>query len=423
MARSAPPPLRSGRKKLSDRLARTTSVTVQPITFRTFSGMVRTRNAERATEALKMNVLQVIAEFRPGGAERVVLSLADAAQQRADTMAIASAGGTWLPLAEERGVKTFRVPASRRSPVRMAAAAARLTQVIRSFNPDVVHSHNVAVTVVAATALAAARSRAPLISSFHGVPHESYGRAAKLLKWSRARVVACSPTVGRALTDHGYPAGDIAWVPNGARLDPPDESRIAAVRERYQLPRDTMLAVGLGRLVPQKAWERLIAAASEVEGMQFLVGGEGYLLEELRATAASQGGRVRFLGAVDDVAALLATSRCLVSTSRWEGLPVTMIEAMSLGTPVVATAVDGVTDLLTSECAILVDPAAPSDVAPALQSMADNAALASSLADGARRIARKFSPDLMARRYWRIYEKELSCRAGAEPSTTAGSYR
>src|SRR5207253_2957952 len=108
---------------------------------------------------------------------------------------------------------------------------------------------------------------------------------------------------------------------------------------------------------------------------------------------------------------------------RWEGLPVTMIEALSLGTPVVATAVDGVTDLLTSECAILVDPATPRDVVPALQSMADDAALASCLADGARRIAREFSPDLMARRYWRIYENELSCRAGAELSTTAGRYR
>jgi glycosyltransferase involved in cell wall biosynthesis len=378
--------------------------------------------ARHAAGGAAMKVLQVIAEFRPGGAERVVLSLADAARGRGDTMALASAGGSWMPLAAEKGVQGYRVPPIRRSPLRTAAATARMVRVIRAFQPDVVHSHNVGVTVVAAAALAASRSRAPLISSFHGVPHGSYGRAAKLLRWSGATVVACSSNVARSLSEHGYPAARITTVPNGAKLDPPDQLRQSQIRERFQLPPDAMLAVGLGRLVPQKAWDRLIRAAPQVPEMTFLVAGEGYLWDELRTMASAHGDRVRFVGAIDDVASLLAISRCLVSTSEWEGLPVTMIEALSLGTPIVATAVDGVTDLLSEECAILVDPDAPDDVAAALQLIARDDDLAGDLAAGARRTAERFSPDLMANRYWQIYRRELNGRAHAGLSAAAGRY-
>ena len=62
--------------------------------------------------------------------------------------------------------------------------------------------------------------------------------------------------------------------------------------------------------------------------------------------AEASGGRVRFVGLVDDIAALVGLASCVVSTSSWGGLPLTLLEALSLGVPVVATAVDGVTDVV-----------------------------------------------------------------------------
>jgi len=352
-----------------------------------------------------VRILHVIASLDPGGAECVVLSLAAAATENGADVAIASGGGAWLARAQAMGIQTYHVPTIYRSPTRAAMAMRTLRRALRAFRPDVVHAHNVGCTMLAAASLRPSRAGTPLVTSFHGVPHEAYRRAALILRSSPARVIACSPSIHAALVGAGFPARRSTTIVNGARLEPADEGRVTALRELYEIPADAIVAVGVGRLVDQKAWDRLIDASRRLTGMEVVVAGEGPLLETLKQLA--RGTPVRFLDKVDDVPALLATARCLVSTSRWEGLPIAMLEAVSLGVPVVATSVDGVRDLLSADSALLVESGDPAAIGCALQKMRDDDELAGRLSDGARAVAASFSPERMAERYWEVYRDEV----------------
>ncbi len=125
--------------------------------------------------------------------------------------------------------------------------------------------------------------------------------------------------------------------------------------------------------------------------------------QELAALARRSGDRVRFIGMVDDVAALVGMAACVVSTSAWEGLPLALLEALSLGTPVVATAVDGVTDLVPPTAALLVAPGDAAAVSDAVSRILADDGLAKDLRSAALAAAPKWGPDWMLERYRNAY--------------------
>jgi glycosyltransferase involved in cell wall biosynthesis len=266
-----------------------------------------------------MRLLQVVAELRPGGAERIVLELAADASRHGDTVAVASAGGPWVARLHQ-AVTHFDVPLRRRSTVATLTAAWPLRAVLRDFRPDVVHAHNLRATVAVAAALSTVAARPRLLTTVHGLAPPDYPAAARLLRMTGARVVACAPAVARSLQAAGFPASGIEIIVNGAGLRPPAASRVDALRAQLEVG-DRPLVVGVGRLAPQKSWTTLVEAMRWVDGADALVAGEGPMREALEEAAAAAGGRVRFVGAVDDVASLLHLADCVVSTSTWEGLP------------------------------------------------------------------------------------------------------
>ncbi|WP_432524251.1 glycosyltransferase [Kineococcus sp. SYSU DK006] len=351
-----------------------------------------------------MRVLQVIASLEPGGAERMVVQLAADAREHGHEVAVASAGGAWVP--RLGCVPHHAVPLIARSRTGLLRTAAALHALVRELRPDVVHSHNVGVTVAAQLALAAARSPAPLVTTVHGLAHEDYPSAARLLRLTRALVVSCAPAVDRALGAAGLPPARRTVVVNGAALQEASAQRVAAVREVHCLR--GRVVVGLGRLVEQKAWGTLVEAARSLdEDVDVVVAGQGPLLEPLRRQADAAGGRVRFIGAVDDVAALLATASCLVSTSSWEGLPLSLLEALSLGVPAVATSVDGVVDVVLEDTALLVPPGEPAAVAGALRRVLDEPGTAQALSSAALRARDGWAPQRMLDAYRDLYARVL----------------
>jgi glycosyltransferase involved in cell wall biosynthesis len=143
-------------------------------------------------------------------------------------------------------------------------------------------------------------------------------------------------------------------------------------------------------------------------------------MRESLEEAAAADGRVRFVGAVDDVASLLHLADCVVSTSTWEGLPLSLLEALSLGRPVVATAVDGVRDIVPPDAAILVPPHDPEAVATAIGRVLRDRDLADRLSRRARAAASAWTPEQMLADYRRCYAaagaQEGAIRGPAPPS-------
>jgi glycosyltransferase involved in cell wall biosynthesis len=126
----------------------------------------------------------------------------------------------------------------------------------------------------------------------------------------------------------------------------------------------------VAEFIPRKRHADAVEAVARLadESVHLLLAGAGPLTEEVRALAgaAGLGARTHFLGFRSDIPALLAASDVLLLPSLQEGLPRSVLEAMSMGVPVIATRIRGVTDLLAGGAGLLVPVRSPQAIARAL---------------------------------------------------------
>ena len=139
-------------------------------------------------------------------------------------------------------------------------------------------------------------------------------------------------------------------IPNAAPSLPPLPAlpEREAARTRFEIEGPALAFAG--RITRQKALDVTLDALARVDGVSLIVAGDGPDLPEVRQAASDRGldGRVRFLGALgrDDVLALFRAVDASVLSSSWENFPHTVVEALAVGTPVIATAVGGVPELV-----------------------------------------------------------------------------
>ncbi len=340
-----------------------------------------------------MRVLHVIAEMGSGGAEALVEDLARHGVRRGDTVAVASAGGRRADALAAEGVRLVPLGLHRRSPARAVAGAARIAPAVRG-RYDVVHAHNVGAALVAHLATRWPGRRPPLVATVHGLPAGDYPRAAGLLRRTADLVVAVSDTERAQLVAGGLPAARVRVVDNG--VPAPAAYDRALARTELGLPEDVPVAVWIGRLVPPKRPDLVVAAWRDVpEPAVLLVAGPGSV------DAGSD--RVRVLGERSDVARLLAAADAYVLASDSEGMPMAVLEAMSAGVPVVATAVGGLVDGCAG-AARLVPPGDVGALAAALTSLLSSPGARAALAAAGRaRVAERFSVDAMRAAYDTAY--------------------
>jgi len=210
-------------------------------------------------------------------------------------------------------------------------------------------------------------------------------------------VVAVSDEVRDALLSElslGENAGHhLAVVPNGVDLHPSaDESQKQSLRITMQLSADAPLIVAAGRLVPLKAFDRLLAAAARLRdaGRPFnlVIAGEGEcrpsLEEQIRNLDLQE--RVRLPGIVD-LAVLFPAADLYVLSSDYEGLPLVLLEAMGSGLPVVATRLAGLEALVEEpDAGILVAPGDTAALAEAMDELLDDPSRGDDLGRRGRRI-------------------------------------
>jgi glycosyltransferase involved in cell wall biosynthesis len=355
-----------------------------------------------------VKVLHVLPRLAPGGMERLVIQLAEDAARRGDLVAVASAPGAWVTRVVQAGAEYVPLPASSRGGVfRMAAATARLAGCMSRLRPGIVHAHNARATTLAWLALAATRHDGVLIPTLHGVHPRDYRATSQILRRIAPRVITCAPSVGRSLEAAGFPGERIDVITNGAALNPASSERQAELRRHLRLGPEP-LVVGMGRLVAQKDWPTFVAAASRVDGPSFVVAGDGPLRHELADLARRSGDRVRFVGSVDDVSALVGLAECVVSTSIWEGLPLALLEALSLGARVVATAIGGVPDVVPADAVVLVPPKDPRAVADAISRILTDAGFAETLRQRAEAASVAWRPEQMLTLYRNAYQAASS---------------
>jgi glycosyltransferase involved in cell wall biosynthesis len=181
---------------------------------------------------------------------------------------------------------------------------------------------------------------------------------------------------------------------------------------------ETPLVLNVARLVPQKGIHYLVQAAKLVldvrPDVRFAVVGQGDLKDELNAQVAELGINDKFalVGIRSDVPDLMAASDVFVLSSLWEGLPISLLEAMSAGCPVVATEVGGVGGVVQHDrTGLLVAPEDPQALAQAILSCLNDTPAAQRRAAAAREWAhRHYSMETWVHKLEQLYLHELGKR-------------
>jgi glycosyltransferase involved in cell wall biosynthesis len=352
-----------------------------------------------------VRVLHVIQEMRIGGAERVVVSLARGVQAAGHAVAVASAPGELLE--ELVGVEQFPLPLLGRRLAAVPGAALQLRRALRTWQPHIVHCHNPGMGIV--TSLATLRGHKPkALVSVHGVPDEDWPRTTRVLRLAGLPVVACGPGVEVVLAEHGLHAAATIW--NGVSPAPPPADR-AEVERMWRVPADHRLLLAVGRLVAAKNHALAIQALARVDDATLVIVGEGPVRNELEDEARRAGvhDRVVFAGVRPDARALIGAADAIVVSSRSEGLPMVVLEALAAGTPVVATAVRGVREILTDEQhALLAPPEDPVRLAEAIRRIVSDERLAGRLADRGRGLARTYTEEAMVDSFLDLYARSAA---------------
>lgn len=205
----------------------------------------------------------------------------------------------------------------------------------------------------------------------------------------------------------------ICTVHNGIDLSPYAATDRETARQRLGLDAAVPVVGTVGRLVPQKGFAHLIRAfpllAGSLPSVRLVIAGEGPLEAELRREADQTGlaDRIDFLGFRRNIPEILAAFDVFALPSLWEGLSISLLEALAAGKPIVATDIDGNREAIEpGETGLLVPAADPAALAEALRSVLLDSLLAQTLARNARRCAAiRFSQDRMVEENLAVYDR------------------
>lgn len=227
------------------------------------------------------------------------------------------------------------------------------SKIVKQFQPHIIHAHDYKTDLLALL-LARAHGAIP-VSTAHGwsghtLRERLYYSVDRRLLARYAAVIAVSPVIRDRLVESGTPPDRVKYIPNG--VDHQHFRRTSGCREhaRQRLAIAPGVAVigAVGRLESEKRFDILLNAAAKVPGrpIAVVIAGEGGLRQDLQRLAASLGVRLELPGQTEDVRPLLHAFDVYVQSSDTEGIPNSVLEAMAMEVPVVATAVGGTTEII-----------------------------------------------------------------------------
>jgi len=273
-----------------------------------------------------------------------------------------------------------------------------LSALVGRLQPGVVHTHGYRADVIAG---AVARAhRIPTVSTVHGFTgggkrNQLYERIQFLALRRAGAVIAVSAPLVHRLADGGVPRHKIHCIPNGFSPLVQTATR-AAARQTLGITPDSLVAGWVGRLSREKGADVMLdALAASDSRWRLSIIGEGDEFDELRQKSETLGisNRISWHGLVVNAGSLLTAFDAFVLSSRTEGTPITLLEAMNAGVPIVATRVGGVPDVVSASEALLVPSENPGMIAHALSKIVREPSAAIERSMRARqRLLQSFSP-------------------------------
>lgn len=376
----------------------------------------------------RIRVVELLATGTSGGAQEHVYNLVTRIdRERYDASVLSLSGGAGVRRLERAGVSVC-VLDDMTDEAAIEAVAAHLAAV----RADVVHNHMYRAEVVgtqAAWRLAAAGRPRPFVV---GTVHSSRIRSdvdRALLRRLTPRIdhlIAVSRAIVRKIEDEGRFGAPVSLIYNGVDLERyADQEACCTLHEEYGIPAGAPIVGVVARLEPEKgistlldAWPIVLASAPDAH---LLVVGEGSLREVLETQARAlrllpsidapdRPARVTFTGRRDDVPAVTAALDVAVLPSYREAQGLSILEAMALSRPVVASAVGGIPEMIEDGLTgLLVAPREPASLAGAIARLLTDHPYADTLARAGKDLVHeRFCVELMVRAVETIYDEAIA---------------
>jgi len=356
-----------------------------------------------------MKILQVIPYFCFGGAETMCENLTYALKEMGHTVTVVSLYNERTPISrrmEEKGIRILYLDKKLGLDISMVP---KLMKIMSREKPDVVHTHlDVIKYATAAAKLSGIRH---CVHTVHNVAHEeAEGLLQKIINTVYFRLgwsvpVALSPEVRRTIVSfYGLPESRVPMICNGVNLGN------CIPKTDYSLSEPARL-LHIGRFNHQKNHKGLLEAFSRIlrryPDCRLDLLGDGELRPDTEAYAKQLGiaEKIVFHGSQTNVYPYLHDADIFLLPSRFEGMPMTIIEAMGTGLPIAATAVGGVPDMLTDRESAMLVPCDPKAVADAVMMLLEEEDLRKQLGCAAKERSAQFSAGYMAQAYCAVYNK------------------
>jgi glycosyltransferase involved in cell wall biosynthesis len=373
----------------------------------------------------KPRVLQLVLSLAPGGTERLVVEICRQLADRVEsTVCCLDEKGKLAAEVEELGIP---VVALGRQPGFHPSLARRIAAIIKERHIDVVHCHQYSPYVYGL--LASLITRVRLVYTEHGrltsEPIRKRQLVNPLLALLPGRICAVSAALKGHMVREGFPAHCIRVVHNG--IDP--GARITAgqrrvVRASLGLPDDAYVAGTAGRLVTVKNVPVMLQAHAllrrSIPSAHLVVVGDGPERAALEQQALALGiaGAVTFTGYRSDVRNVMAALDVYLNSSLYEGVSLTILEAMAGGLPVIASPVGGNPEVVIDRETGYLIPSRPQAIADGLARLAHDERQRRVMGDAARwRVIRHFSIARMVDEYAAAYRGEAHHAAADAPAS------
>lgn len=355
----------------------------------------------------KQNILFFCRATQHAGTENVVLQLCEILSPYVNKIIVCSSMGFKLELLQNIGIRHYAIPdIELKSPSIMLKIFFAVKSIIKKENITIVHTHH-----------RMAAFYTSLLHRFYNfiyinTCHNTFTNKKRLTRtaYKSANLIACGEKVEKNLTTYfGLPNEQVQVIHNAVK--PFKESLIQDSQLEELRMKNYFLVGNIGRLSEQKGMEYFIQSIPIVlkkhPKTKFLIIGSGENKEKLQKMVVNMNLKetVLFLGYRSDIQNVMSQLDLIVLSSLWEGLPLTPIEAFSVGKTVVATDVDGTSEIVTKENGILVESKNPIEIANAIILLATNNKKRKMLEENAYlTYLNKFSFDRFKKKYLDFYQ-------------------
>lgn len=321
-----------------------------------------------------MKILLVITGLGMGGAEHVVVNLADALVTRGHQVKVAYLSGEALVLPKDKSIEVIAI--GMKGKAGFLSAYFKLRALVKAFQPDVIHSHMVHANLI--SRLLRLTVKIPkLVCTAHS---NNEGGQLRMLAYRITDKLADISTnvsqdaVNEFVAKGAVKPGRMLAIANGIDVNTFSYNSHARVTIRKELGiSDKKMLLAVGRLDVPKDYPNLLHAiellAQQRDDFKVFIAGEGPLRSELAALVKTMNieDMVEFLGIRRDVRELMSATDIYIMSSAWEGLPMVILEAMACECLIITTDCGGVSEAIGS-CGLLVPPKNSNALADALNS-------------------------------------------------------